>query len=260
MNQNEFLNKYIGNTDLAIDIKINNKENIKKKVKKIDNIKITSIEINNNYLKKIKKDGTYITIEFNEIEYMEKTKLINILKNEIKKFTKNYKKFLIIGLGNKRLTPDALGYRTINKLLITKHINDIHKLDKNFSVVSAFCPDVITKTGIENKQLIQSLVKITKPDMVIIIDSLMSTSIDRLNKTIQISDAGISPSSLLNKYELNKENLKRPVLSIGVPTVINANKFIKNKNLLISETNIDYILETLSDIIATSLNQTLHKL
>ena len=119
------------------------------------------------------------------------------------------------------------------------------------------------KTGIETTILVKNVVESVKPDYLIVIDALVSNSIDRVNKTIQISDTGINPGSGIgNDYlEISKNTLSIPVIAIGVPTVIDiSNIFDKEKaNFIVTPKDIDSEIEKLSDIIANSLNKVLKK-
>ncbi len=215
-------------TDLAIEeVNTENVETISD-----ENIKITNIVIDENnknlYNKKI---GNYITIEFDDVtDYNNAKKVENILIKELKKILKltNIKdkdKCLIIGLGNQKSTPDSLGPLTINNIIVTNHFFNIGiNVEEGFRSTAAFSPGVMAQTGLETSNIINAIVKEEKPDFLIVIDSLKASSIDRLNKTIQITDTGISPGSGIgnNRKEISKDNLNIPVIAIGVPTVVDS--------------------------------------
>ncbi|MEG2311156.1 MAG: GPR endopeptidase [Bacilli bacterium] len=223
------LEKYQIRTDLAIDVV--NTDNIKTTVKNIDNIKITNIYIDEKNSQKInKKVGNYITIEYKDItDYDNGEKVKKIFTVQLQKLLKqtNIKvkdTCLIVGLGNERSTPDALGPLVIKKIIVTKHLFEIGQVSKGFRCTSAITPGVMGQTGIETSDLIISIVKTTKPNFLIVIDALASQSIERLNKTIQMTDTGIHPGSGIGnkRKEISKETIKIPVIAIGIPTVVDA--------------------------------------
>ena len=157
MKDNEF-NKYSIHTDIALEL-IEDEENIKGiKVnkRKIDNIVITSVTVNKEGSSKInKKEGKYITIEFNELNDDNKEIISNLLLTELKKILniKNKQEhILVVGLGNESSTPDSLGPLTINNINVTNHLYELGMVD-NVQRVSAFNPNVMGKTGIETSDL-----------------------------------------------------------------------------------------------------------
>ena len=177
-----------------------------------------------------KKKGSYITIETSNIRYLddnEEDKLVSIIAKEIKNIigdTDSKKSVLVVGLGNEYITPDALGPKVIKNISVTRHILNYAKelVSENTREVSALTPGVLGTTGIETYDIIKSIVGIIKPDVVIAIDSLASSSMHRIGNTIQISNTGITPGAgVRNKREgLNFETLNVPVIGLGVPTVV----------------------------------------
>lgn len=139
--------------------------------------------------------------------------------------TKN-KKTLVIGLGNRNITSDALGPKSVSKTLVTRHLfkNYNKDYDDDFTEVSALSPGVMGVTGIETSEIVKSLVEKVKPDRVVAIDALASRKMERVNSTIQISTAGISPGGGVGntRKSLTKETLGVDVIAIGVPTVVDA--------------------------------------
>lgn len=244
--------------------------------KTIKNIKITDIYLDKKQAKYLnKKVGNYITITFDDItDYNNKEQVKNVFYKELHKLLKKLnlidKKTLIIGLGNINSTPDSLGPLSINNIIVTKHISDLGKLEKGFSVVSSFIPGVTGSTGIETSDLIKGLKNIVKPDYIIVIDSLATSSIKNLIKTIQITDTGINPGSGVgnNRKEISKNTLNIPVIAIGVPTVVDANTIVSEainssfnsySDLMVTPKEIDFIIDKLADIIGNGINKTLHK-
>jgi len=135
-------------------------------------------------------------------------------------------KCLVVGLGNYKSTPDSLGPKVINKIVVTRHLYLIDELEveEGYRNVSCFTPGVMGTTGIEAKDFIFGLCNEIKPDFVIAIDALASSSIDRVNKTIQMTNTGISPGSGVgnNRVEISESTLGVPVIAIGIPTVVDA--------------------------------------
>ena len=215
----------------------------------------------------------YTTIYFNDTSDISSFKTLeDILIKELNNYLElnNNDKLLIIGLGNSESTPDSLGPKTIDKVLATSHLFLLGDVENGYSNVSKFNPSVIGNTGIESYDLIKSIIKIIKPTKVIIIDSLKASNISRLTKTIQITNSGINPGSGINndRGELSKKTLGIDVIVIGIPTVVDIKTIIKNTtnksltvkdNLIVTPTNIDYLVERLSLLLSNSINKSLHK-
>ena len=276
------LSKYNFNTDLALEsIKYNNIKKIKQKETNIDDIKVIEVELDKQNSKIInKKEGKYITIQFDDVtDSSNRDSLIKVLNKELKKFIKlkHDDLLLVVGLGNIDSTPDSLGPKVVDNITITNHIYELGMLDKKYKRVCSICPGVYAKTGIETNTIIESIVKKIKPNLVLVIDSLASGSLERLNKTIQITDTGINPGSGIGnkRKEISNSTLHIPVVAIGVPTVVSMSNIVyevlndidskyngkkldnllNNYDLVVTPTEIDYIIECLSDIISKSINQ-----
>lgn len=208
---------------LRTDLIIENKE-VEHKKENIDGIEITS-----SY-----KDGNYITISFDDITNFESREKVgkileDILKDIINKNNiKDNDECLIIGLGNAKSTPDSLGIKVIDDILVTKHLFKYGQVKDGIRKVSTFTPGVMANTGMESSNLIKAIIKEEKPKFIIVIDALASLSIDRINKTIQITDTGIHPGSGIgnNRKEINKKSLGIPVIAIGVPTVVSSTTIV----------------------------------
>ena len=135
---------------------------------------------------------------------------------------------LVVGLGNRQVTPDALGPYVADNLCVTRHI--VREYGKyamgmeRAQLVSAIVPGVMGQTGMETLEIVKGVVTETKPDLVIAVDALAARNSRRLNRTIQIADTGIHPGSGVGNHRngLTRETLGVPVLGIGVPTVVDA--------------------------------------
>lgn len=224
------LSNYKIRTDLAIEA-IGNKEGIRTEFTSIGDIKITRVNIDENNGKIIdKKAGNYITIEFSDItDFDNKEKVKKIFSDELKKLLniihiKDNDSVLVIGLGNDKSTPDALGPLAVDNILVTKYLFSLGNVEEGFREVSAISPGVMGETGIETSDLIKSIVNTVKPNLVIAVDALASQSLERVNQTIQITDSGIHPGSGIGnkRKEISSDILNIPVIAIGVPTVVDA--------------------------------------
>lgn len=140
---------------------------------------------------------------------------------------------LVVGLGNRDVTPDALGPDVVGNLRITRHL--VKEYGKAYvgevsGIVSAVVPGVMAQTGMETLEIIKGVVAQTQPDAVIVVDALAARSTRRLNRTIQITDTGINPGSGVgnNRSGINTEVLGVPVIAIGVPTVVDAATIISD--------------------------------
>ncbi len=231
------LSEFDIHTDLAIDIIENNTnlDGVKQVIKNIEGITVTDVELDKeNSL--AKKAGNYVTIEFDDItdtDNYKKVKEVFILELRRMFDKMNIKKkdtCLFIGLGNAKSTPDSLGPKVSKDIIVTKHIYDLGDLDDKYRVVSLITPGVTGTTGIETSDIIESIVKKTKPDFIVAVDALASGSIDRVNKTIQMTDTGIHPGSGIgnSRKEISKDTISIPVLAIGVPTVVDASVIVSD--------------------------------
>lgn len=135
---------------------------------------------------------------------------------------------LVVGLGNREVTADALGPQVVDNLFITRHIvREYGKAAYNcekMNQVSALEPGVMAKTGMETAEIVKGVVEETAPDVLIVIDALAARSTRRLNRTIQITNTGIQPGSGVGNHRnaLTEESLGVPVIAIGIPTVVDA--------------------------------------
>ena len=205
--------------------------------RQIDDIKITNITLNEQEAEQInKKKGNYTTIEFEDVtDHTNAEKLWNIFAEELQKLLKkeNIKDddiCLIIGLGNEKSTPDSLGPLVVSKSLVTNYIYLYGTLEEGFRRVCAISPGVMGETGIEASDLLNGIVKTVKPNFVITIDALAASSVERVNKTIQMTDSGINPGSGVGnkRKEISKEILGIPTIAIGIPTVVDAASIVSD--------------------------------
>lgn len=220
-----------------------------------DDITVTTIDVDEKRSEEIgKKVGRYVTVEFKNVEdYDSKEKVKKVFSNELSKIIENLKleteaSCLIIGLGNEKSTPDSLGPLSLKQVIVTNHLFELGENSEGFRKTFALEPGVTGETGIETGDLIKSVVSLIKPNFLIVIDALASTSIERVNKTIQISDAGINPGSGVGnkRKEISKETIGVPVIAIGVPTVVDAVSIV-NDTINYMYKNIAYTKDNLNN-------------
>lgn len=264
-------------------------------------VSVTVIEVKNKTGEKIlgKPIGKYITIEAPQLKFSNE-----VYENTCIEISKQIKrlcsidestKTLVVGLGNKIITPDALGPQVVSRLMVTNHIKTHMKelLDDSYSSVCAIIPGVLGTTGIETTDIIKGVADKIKPQLIIAVDALASRSIGRISTTIQISDTGINPGSgVENKRDgINEDSVGVKVIAIGVPTVVDAatiafdsidmaaedsenfgefsdsekrniiyRALTKNVgNMMVTPKDIDLVIERASKTVANGINLALHK-
>jgi len=178
--------------------------------------------------------GTYITIDAPGIKDGTdegKDQAAALLARELELLllangVKEDDEVLVVGLGNWNVTPDALGPKTISRLMVTRHLFEFmpHVMDKGMRPVCALAPGVLGITGIETGEIVRGVSEKIMPKAIIAIDALASMKTERLGTTLQITDSGINPGSGVgnNRKVLDKATLGIPVIAVGVPTVVDA--------------------------------------
>lgn len=175
--------------------------------------------------------GKYITIDMKNLNIVqddEMDELAGYFSNELQALINekinDKDEILVVGLGNIYVTPDALGPKVIEQIEVTRHIIKYlpQYIDENSRAVCAISPGVLGTTGIETVEIIKGIVDNIKPKLLVVIDALASKSIERINKTIQIANTGIVPGAGVGntRKEISEKTLGIPVISVGVPTVV----------------------------------------
>ena len=174
--------------------------------------------------------GKYITLELDGLLHREE----NAFSDAASLFSRQLKtlapvsadgSYLVVGLGNRDITPDAIGPEAVDHVLVTRHLKQLLPEDfVQFQMVSAVCSGVLGTTGIESSDLVRALVEKIQPTLVFAIDALAARELNRLCRTVQIADTGIIPGSGVGnaRQALNHQTLGVPVIAIGVPTVVDA--------------------------------------
>ncbi len=214
-----------------------------------------------------KPEGCYITATLphfaHESGVSEAT--LEALTKELKNLLPKEGPILVVGAGNRQITPDAYGPFTAEQVLATRHI----PMDIGFRSVTVISPGVMAQTGLELAELVQMMTKQLKPACVIVVDALAAASPARLGCTWQLCDQGIAPGSgvLNNRKTISPQSLGVPVVGIGVPTVIDASPFLSHdnhldrwpaENLMITPRDVDLMVRRAAGLTATVINCALH--
>ena len=233
-----------------------------------ENLDISVVELDEESAKKYnRKKGIYSTI--NTIGIVEDNimleeditiELIKLIKDTISYYKIKPKLIFVVGLGNKQITPDAIGPKAVEGLIVNNHIEDENEIK-----IIAIAPGVMGQTGMESANIVKSIVDSYNPDLVIAIDALATKSTKRLFKSIQLASSGIAPGSGVNnkRLELSYETLGCHVLAIGVPTVVDIvsifNEYnIEDENLdnnfFLTSKEVDDLIKHTSIIISKAIN------
>ncbi len=279
-------------TDLALErLELNGKitpTGVKKHEETKQGILIVNVEVETDEAAALlnKPKGQYITFNVSDFKTPSENFMseVETVAEELSKiFPQNDKGVLIVGLGNSDITPDALGPKAISYMFATRHIDDDLKKSIGLEGIKPVCviaPGVLGQTGIETAEITASLAKQLKPSFIIVIDALAAKSIERLGTTIQVSNTGISPGSGVQnrRKELSENTLGVPVISIGVPMVVdmttiaydllgegNPNNSSKSnpivsdrgRTMMVTPREIDVVIEHAAKMVAYSINKAL---
>lgn len=232
---------------------------------------------------KLKKDvGTYITVDVPAMtdNFLSTDERVLTIGREIRRLLPVNGLVLVCGLGNVEITPDALGPKSASRVLATRHITG--ELARSTGLdslrpVAVLCTGVTGQTGIETFEYIESIAGKVRPNAVVVIDALASRRLERLGCTLQISDTGISPGSGVHNHRksINRESVGVPVISIGVPTVVDAVTLVcdmldvndagtcerlkstlspDNRMMVVTPKEIDLLIDRASRLVSMALN------
>lgn len=185
---------------------------------------------------------------------------------------------LVAGLGNRAITPDAVGPETVDSVMVTRHLREqLPEYFGSFRPVSALCSGVLGTTGIESGSMVSAVAEKLRPELIVAVDALASRRTDRLCRTVQISDTGIIPGSGVgnSRQALSRDNLGVPVIALGVPTVVDAatltldlaarsgaeldpEAFGEDGQMIVTPRDIDKNVKDISKLLGYSLNLALH--
>ena len=269
-------------TDLALErhelLKDNVPDGVESRTYEKNSVNFTKIKITNaNGSESLgKPEGTYITAEIPSlIKSTVDEEIVTVIGEELGALLPPHGDVLVVGLGNTDITPDAIGPESVEMVLATRHITDELSDDLglgNLRPVAGFVPGVLGKTGVETAESIKGIVNAIRPCAVIVIDALAARRLRRLGNTIQMSDTGIIPGSGVgnSRTAVNNDTIGVPVISIGIPTVVDAQTLVndltddknkisskENREMIITPREIDLVVERASKMIALAINKAL---
>ena len=241
--------------------------------------------------------GTYVTLSCPQTMTLEldiRRALSRALAAEIRRMLpEGANTVLVTGLGNRSITPDALGPRTAESVLVTRHMDEClpEELSSRMRSVCAAAPGVLGVTGLETAEVLRGMVEHAKPDAVIAVDALAARSSMRICSTIQIADSGITPGSGVGNHRkaLTRKSLGVPVIAVGVPMVVYASTIARDAmsylgdadgaseedeeklmacvervvserlgDLIVTPREVDALVERMAGIVAEGINLALH--
>lgn len=268
-------------TDLAIEkdsfISGDRPKGLRRKIFETEKTKVTKISVLDKEAADVigKPVGEYITVELDEFSYdteLLDDRMKSISTQILSLLPKGDGTVLVAGIGNKDITPDALGPRCAEGIFSTRHITSelAEEIGLDFlNPVCSLATGVLGQTGIETGEIIKSVADAIKPKAVIVIDALAAAGLERLGRTVQITDTGITPGSGVGnkRAEISKNTLGVPVIAIGVPTVVDAVTLARamtgNKtatenaeaqNMMVTPREIDVMIERAAKLIALCVN------
>ena len=221
-----------------------------------------------------KPQGTYLTLDISPLRRGDCDafeRAVNAVAQLVRPLLPEEGAVLVAGIGNRQMTPDALGPLTLEHLLITRHLGDILP---DFRPVAAIGAGVLGTTGMEVAEWVHGAAQRIQPAAVVLVDALAARSLDRLCSTIQIADSGLVPGSGVGNHRkaLTRETLGVPVISVGVPTVVDAATLAvdmvsacggeigraqlvqEGRNLFVTPDSIDAKIRELAKLIGYGLN------
>ncbi len=240
--------------------------------------RITRIDVLNEKGEKTvgKPIGRYVTVEVapftHQAQFIDDS--LEAVADEIRRIIPKNGSVLVAGLGNMSITPDALGPKCASMIFATRHITGELLRSTGLSglrCVSAVATGVTGETGAEAGEIIKGVVQTVAPDIVITVDALAARNVERLGRTIQMCDTGIIPGSGVgnSRQEISKKTIGVPVISIGVPTVVDAATLImdctgnenfvseKAESMMVTPREIDLMIERAAKLTSLAVNRAL---
>lgn len=269
-------------TDLALErcenLDEKSFEGIEMDIIEKDGAKITRINVlDKNGEKTVgKPKGRYVTVEVapftHQAQFIDET--LEAVANEIRRIIPENGSVLVAGLGNMSITPDALGPKCASMIFATRHITGELLRSTGLTglrCVTSVATGVAGETGAEAGEIIKGIVKTVAPDVVITIDALAARNVERLGRTIQMCDTGIIPGSGVgnSRQEISEKTIGVPVISLGVPTVVDAATLImdctgnensvsqKAESMMVTPREIDLMIERAAKLTSLAVNRAL---
>lgn len=233
-----------------------------------------------------KAPGTYWTLthpELSRLEPEERMDAAHLVSDALLSMLPRQGDVLVLGLGNRRMTADALGSHAVEGILVTRHMKE-----PKLRGVCALSPGVMGVTGIETAELAVSLAERLHPSAVIVIDALAAMETGHVGTTVQVTDTGICPGGGVGNHRMgiSRDTLHVPVIAIGIPMVVYATTIVRDAlrelfadekdpatadlmaeqlagqledSLVVTPRNIDEMVQGLGDLLALSVNAALHR-
>ncbi len=256
-----FFQSEIRRTDLAMELSDDLPDGVEVKNDTLGGFSVTDIYLKSESAARSvgKAVGRYLTLEPKDSFEMIPSDADEYslgLSGKLRELLGDAESVFVAGLGNECITPDSLGPRVVSHIFATRHIpTDVPELDTDgLRRVSCAAPGVMGQTGIETAEFLSSLIERVSPDAVIVIDALACQDPRHLGRTIQLTDAGISPGSgvMNSRSEVSQRTLGVPCIAIGVPTVADAGTH--DEPLMVTPKNIDKLISTCAMIISGGIN------
>ncbi len=259
--------EFLGKTEIE-GVKI---EAFRSKKAKVSRIEVTNTEGVQAIGKPI---GMYVTVEVapfaKHAQFIDDS--LEALTQEIRRLLPENGSVLVAGLGNTKITPDALGPKCASMIFSTRHITGelLRQTGlSNLRTVSAFSTGVTGDTGAEAGEILKGIVETIRPDVVITVDALAARSVSRLGNTVQMCTSGIVPGSGVGnaRQEISEETLGVPVIAIGVPTVVDASTLVADYSgadtlefpddavqMMVTPREVDLMVERAAKLTALAIN------
>ena len=198
--------------------------------------------------------GRYVTLEMPSVSVLDErdTAVIEACALELRALLPPEGPVLVLGVGNRRVTADALGPRTVQKIFVTMGPRRIPM--KGIRPVAAAAPGVSSVTGLSLRQLAGALVRELRPAALLCVDSLCSSEPERLGRTLQFSDTGLHPDRPDSARHLDAARLGLPVIAAGIPTLMQAEE---GRDLVVTPRELDSVIAHGAALLGTAINRAL---
>lgn len=257
---------------------------VKAQTRRLRGLEVTTVEILDKQGEEAlgKPPGSYVTLELEprrlrEAAYQQRA--VRLLTEQLRSLLqlRTGESVLVVGLGNTAVTPDAVGPRVLDHLLVTRHLTDRSAFSA-LRPVCALSPGVLGVTGLESAEIVRGVVERVRPSRIIAADALVSREPNRVCTTVQMADTGIVPGSGIanSRAAFNAQTLGVPVIAVGVPTVVDARtlcsdllqhagapervptELLPAPGLMVTPRDIDPAINRIAALVGTAVNQALH--
>lgn len=212
-----------------------------------------------------KPKGVYVTLELPPFwdESQSVPELAEAAAGGLRQLLPQEGTVLVVGLGNREITPDALGPLTAEQIVVTRHLSGQLSGLPELRSVAALAPNVLGKTGMEVVETVRAVTEEIRPSALIVVDALASASLERLGRTVQIANSGIVPGSgVMNaRKALNEGTLHVPVIAVGIPTVVDLSNLCQQETgepMMTTPRQVDLLIRRGGSFLASVINRALH--